>query len=226
MAEDEEGVEDECRQGTVVVLDDSILDKKRNTWAKLLSSIPPTSVLVRSFRSVGCSRTMTTIPDTLPSGIPDFSEAKDFEDEADARVFNEEDEPTSPHDTDNLPPEFRGLEERLQEMRRAPRKPTASTPKEKVDGEEDEPLKALYFVRIPRADTDSPTYDLLQQEFEAQLAQVKIYVEERRVQTVSSQVVFLRRFTRCSSFADEEKRGSKGHEQGAGLSQGGKRSSE
>ena len=170
---------------------------------------------------------MTTIPDTLPSGIPDFSDAKDFEDEADARVFNEEDEqPTSPHDTDNLPPELRGLEERLQEMRRAPRKATASTPKEKVEGEEDEPLKALYFVRIPRPDSDSPTYDLLQQEFDAQLAQVKIYVEERRVQTVSYRVVVLRWFTICLSYTDEEERGSKGYEQGAGLSQGGKRSSE
>lgn len=123
---------------------------------------------------------MASAPPMLPSGIPDFSCVKDFENEADARLYPEE-EPSSPVDTENLPPELRGLEERLQEIRRAPRTPTETAPKE---GDEEEPVKALYFVRIPKPDFDSPTYDLLQKDFEAQLAQVKIFVEHRRVHSV------------------------------------------
>jgi len=122
-----------------------------------------------------------------PSGIPDFSCVKDFEDEADARIECDDVEPSLPVDMDNLPPEskeFEALYERLQEMQKAPRKQTESPKIEKADGEEDEPLKALYFVRLPKPDFDSPAYDLLQQDFEAQLAQVKIYVEHRRVHTL------------------------------------------
>jgi len=88
---------------------------------------------------------------------------------------------------DSLPPEskeFEALYERLQEMQKAPRKQTEAPKIEKAEGEEDEPLKALYFVRLPKPDFDSPAYDLLQQDFEAQLAQVKIYVEHRRVHTL------------------------------------------
>lgn len=122
-----------------------------------------------------------------PSGIPDFSCVKDFEDEADARIESDDVEPSVPVDMDSLPPEskeFEALYERLQEMQKAPRKQTEAPKTEKADGEEDEPLKALYFVRLPKPDFDSPAYDLLQQDFEAQLAQVKIYVEHRRVHTL------------------------------------------
>jgi len=129
---------------------------------------------------------MESVP-ISPSGIPDFSCVKDFEDEADARIDRDDVEPPLPVDMDSLPPEsreFEALYERLQEMQKAPRKQTVALPVEKAEGEEEEPLRALYFVRLPKPDFDSPTYDLLQQDFEAQLAQVKIYVEQRRIHTM------------------------------------------
>lgn len=126
-----------------------------------------------------------------PSGVPDFSCVKDFEHEADARIDTDDSEPSVAVDVESLPPEskeFEALYERLSEMRKASRKATEAPTTVKAEGEEDEPLKALYFVRLPKPDFDSPTYDLLQQDFEAQLAQVKIYVEHRRVHTVRQAV--------------------------------------
>jgi len=113
--------------------------------------------------------------------VPDLSEVKDFEDESDARLYGEEKEESLPVvNTDNLSSEFQRLEERLQEMRKDPLKQTIPAAAETAEGEE-EPLKALYFVRLPKPDFDSPGYDLLQKDFEAQLAQVKMYDEQRRI---------------------------------------------
>lgn len=124
---------------------------------------------------------MASAPPMLPTGFPDFSCVKDFETEEDARILTEVEEPSSPGDIDDLPSEYKELEEKLQEIRKAPRKSTETA---RTNGDDDEPLKALYFVRIPKPDFDSPAYDLLQQEFNAQLTQCGILVEHRRVHSV------------------------------------------
>ncbi|GMH44752.1 hypothetical protein BSKO_12704 [Bryopsis sp. KO-2023] len=106
-----------------------------------------------------------------PADVPDFEAAQDWYEQSEPM-------PTS------------GLDQREQPARREPRvageedgEDAAKSDEPKVDeyGEPIEPLRALYFVRIPRPDNDDHSVQLIQQEFEMHLTTVKLLDESRRM---------------------------------------------
>lgn len=52
------------------------------------------------------------------------------------------------------------------------------------NGEPEEPIKSLWFVRVPRPDNDDRSVELAQQEFDMHLATCRLLNENRRLKKV------------------------------------------
>lgn len=120
----------------------------------------------------------TVVDAPPPSNVPDFEEAQDW--------YDQVEEESSANGT--------GLEQREQSGRKAARDVAAedgegegeeasgpAEPQVDENGEPIEPLRALYFVRIPRPDNEDHSVQLIQQEFEMHLATVRLLDESRRM---------------------------------------------
>lgn len=99
----------------------------------------------------------------LPSGVPDPSFIEEDWYPTDANVTNENGSSISKTEANGGVHDF---ERKLRDFRSAQSKTTEGT---KGGDEDEEPIRELYFVRLPKPDFDSEALDLLQKEFEKHL---------------------------------------------------------
>lgn len=110
------------------------------------------------------SRFTMSMAGLLPSGVPDLSLVEDFIHTKDADVIDENGGSISRTEANGV----HDFERKLHDFRTAQSKTTERT---KGDDQDDEPIRELYFVRLPKPDFDSEALDLLQKEFEKHMNQ-------------------------------------------------------